>query len=86
MFDFADKVAFVTGAGGGMGFRIACDLINHGARVMMFDIKPRPGEIPGSSEQSFYLQGDLTDEPAVAVRASGLVCQRSCIGDSLGPG
>ncbi len=66
MLDFADKVAFVTGAGGGMGFRIACDLINHGARVMMFDIKPRPGEIPGSSEQSFYLQGDLTDEPAVA--------------------
>lgn len=65
MLDFADKVAFVTGAGGGMGFRIACDLINHGTRVMMFDIKPRPGEIPGSSEQSFYLQGDLTDEPAV---------------------
>jgi len=66
MQDFAEKVAFVTGAGGGMGFRIASDLINSGARVLMFDIKPRPEEIPGSSEQSLYVQADLTDEPAVA--------------------
>jgi NAD(P)-dependent dehydrogenase (short-subunit alcohol dehydrogenase family) len=67
MQDFAGKVAFVTGAGGGMGFRIASDLINAGARVLMFDIKPRPREMPGSSEQSLYIQADLTDEPAVAV-------------------
>jgi 3-oxoacyl-[acyl-carrier protein] reductase len=66
MQDFSGKVAFVTGAGGGMGFRIASDLINAGARVFMFDIKSRPGEIPGSSEQSLYLQADLTDEAAVA--------------------
>jgi len=32
----------------------------------MFDIKPRPDEIPGSAEQSLYVQADLTDEPAVA--------------------
>jgi NAD(P)-dependent dehydrogenase (short-subunit alcohol dehydrogenase family) len=67
MQNFAGKVAFVTGAGGGMGFRIASDLINAGARVLMFDIKPRPREMPGSSEQSLYIQADLTDEPAVAV-------------------
>jgi len=66
MQDFAEKVAFVTGAGGGMGYRIASDLINAGARVLMFDIKPRPDEFPGSSEQSLYVQADLTDEPAVA--------------------
>ena len=66
MLNFAGKVAFVTGAGGGMGFRIASDLINAGARVLMFDIKPRPKEIPGSLEQSLYVQADLTDESAVA--------------------
>jgi 3-oxoacyl-[acyl-carrier protein] reductase len=66
MLNFAEKVAFVTGAGGGMGLRIATDLINAGARVLMFDIKPMPEEIPGSSQQSLYVQADLTDEPAVA--------------------
>ncbi|MFA9419408.1 MAG: SDR family NAD(P)-dependent oxidoreductase [Gammaproteobacteria bacterium] len=66
MLDFAEKVAFVTGAGGGMGFRIASDLINAGARVLMFDIKPRPDEIPGNPEQSLYVQADLTVESAVA--------------------
>ena len=66
MLDFAGKAAFVTGAGGGMGFRIASDLINAGARVLMFDIKPKPDETPGSAEQSLYVQADLTDEPAVA--------------------
>jgi NAD(P)-dependent dehydrogenase (short-subunit alcohol dehydrogenase family) len=66
MLNFTEKVAFVTGAGGGMGFRIASDLINAGARVLMLDIKPRPEDIPGSPEQSHYLQADLTDEPAVA--------------------
>ena len=66
MLNFADKVAFVTGAGGGMGFRIASDLINAGASVLMFDIKPMPEGIPGSSEKSFYVQADLTDESAVA--------------------
>jgi len=66
MLDFAEKVAFVTGAGGGMGFRIASDLINAGARVLMFDIKPRPEKIPGNPEQSLYHQADLTDESAVA--------------------
>ena len=66
MLDFAEKVAFVTGAGGGMGFRIASDLINAGARVLMFDIKPRPDDIPGNPEQALYVQADLTDAPSVA--------------------
>ena len=66
MQNIANKVAFVTGAGGGMGFRIACDLINAGAGVLMLDIKPRPDEIPGSPEQSLYVQADLTDEATVA--------------------
>lgn len=66
MQSFVDKVAFVTGAGGGMGYRIACDLIDAGARVLMLDIKPKPGDIPGNTEQSLFVQADLTDEAAVA--------------------
>ena len=63
---FRGKVAFVTGAGGGMGLRIACDLIDGGARVLMIDIKPQPEEIAGAADQSIYVQADLTDESAVA--------------------
>ena len=66
MQEFVDKTAVVTGAGGGMGYRIACDLLLRGARVLMFDIKPPPAEVPGDSAQSIYVQGDLTDEAAVA--------------------
>ncbi len=66
MNDFSGKVAFVTGAGGGVGFRIASDLLNAGSSVLMFDIKPKPGNIPGSPDQSYYVQGDLTDEHDVA--------------------
>ena len=66
MSNFSGKVAFVTGAGGGMGFQIASDLINAGASVLMLDIKPEPEDIPGNSAQSYYVQADLTDEPAVA--------------------
>ncbi len=66
MTDFTSKTACVTGAGGGMGYCIACDLINAGANVLMIDIKPKPEGIPGSPDQSFYVQADLTDESVVA--------------------
>jgi 3-oxoacyl-[acyl-carrier protein] reductase len=66
MQDFAGKVALVTGAGGGMGLQIASDLIDAGASVLMLDIKPRPAEIPGDSDQLFYAQVDLTDASSVA--------------------
>ncbi len=62
---FTGKVAFVTGAGGGMGLRISCDLIDAGARVLMLDVKPKPGQIAGDASQSIYVQADLTDEVAV---------------------
>jgi NAD(P)-dependent dehydrogenase (short-subunit alcohol dehydrogenase family) len=63
---FTEKVAFVTGAGGGMGLRIACDLINGGARVLAMDSKPQPEELIFAADQSIYVQADLTDESAVA--------------------
>jgi len=67
-FDFNKKVAFVTGAGGGMGLNIARDLLAVGARVTMFDAKPAPEGLDAgpTSESARYVQGDLTDEPAVA--------------------
>ena len=66
MQEFDQKVAFVTGAGGGMGYRVACDLLAAGAKVLMFDLKPQPETIPRDSDQSIYVQGDLTDEAEVA--------------------
>ncbi len=61
--DFAEKSAFVTGAGGGMGLNIARDLLAAGAHVTCFDLKPRPAEL---AEAAHYVQGDLTDAALVA--------------------
>jgi len=72
---FTEKVAFVTGAGGGMGLRISCDLMNAGARVLMLDIKPRPGKIAADSDRSIYVRADLTDESAVAAAVEKAVEQ-----------
>ncbi len=66
MQEFADKVAVVTGAGGGMGLQISRDLIAGGASVLMIDVKPRPEAIAGESERFLYVEADLTDETAVA--------------------
>ena len=62
--EFAGKVAFVAGAGGGMGFGIAQALLARGARVAMADLKPVPSE-PAAGDRQLYLQGDLTDEAFV---------------------
>ena len=64
--NFAGKVAFVTGAGGGMGFKIAHDLISQGAHVLMFDIKSKPESVSQFGDQCRFVQGDLTDDRAVA--------------------
>ena len=47
--DFTGRTAFVTGAGGGMGFRIAHDLVAAGCRVTALDIKPNPGGFPAGA-------------------------------------
>lgn len=64
--NFAGKVAFVTGAGGGMGFKIAHDLISSGAKVLMFDIKSKPEGVFEFGDRCRYVQGDLTEDSAVA--------------------
>ena len=70
---FVNKVAFVTGAGGGIGYQISCDLVYEGARVVMFDIKPQPEKMPGTADTVIYVQGDLTidgDVSSAAQRAA----------------
>lgn len=64
--EFDGRVAFVTGSGGGIGLRIARDLLEAGARVAMLDVKPEPEGLPGAARDSLYIEADLTDEAAVA--------------------
>jgi heterotetrameric sarcosine oxidase gamma subunit len=64
--NFTGKVAFVTGAGGGMGLKIAHDLISKGAKVLMFDIKSKPEGVSEFGDRCRYVQGDLTKDSAVA--------------------
>jgi NAD(P)-dependent dehydrogenase (short-subunit alcohol dehydrogenase family) len=58
---FEGKVAYVAGAGG-MGLRIAQDLIQAGAHVALADVKPAPGELPSGPGGNDYFEGDLTDD------------------------
>lgn len=60
-FDFRDRVAVVTGAGGGIGLAIARRIFAAGGAVLMIDIKPRPEGIT-DGPRCIYAQGDLTDE------------------------
>lgn len=62
---FEGKVAFVAGAGGGMGLNIANDLIAAGAMVALADIKDEPDGIAAGPERHSYHQGDLSDEAFV---------------------
>ncbi|MBT7506443.1 MAG: SDR family oxidoreductase [Rhodospirillales bacterium] len=62
---FQDKVAFVAGAGGGMGLAIANSLISAGCHVGMADVKPSPDDIIPGPGQSLYHEGNLTDDAFV---------------------
>ncbi len=60
-FDFSNRVAVVTGAGGGMGQQIANMILDAGGSAIMIDVKPEPDDLFGTPEQRLYAQGDLTD-------------------------
>jgi NAD(P)-dependent dehydrogenase (short-subunit alcohol dehydrogenase family) len=60
---FDGRNAIVTGAGGGMGLRIAADLIAAGATVTALDVKPRPAQL--AQPTCCYEQLDVTDRDAV---------------------
>jgi NAD(P)-dependent dehydrogenase (short-subunit alcohol dehydrogenase family) len=64
---FKDRVAFVTGAGGGMGSRIAADLTRAGARVFAVDVKDPPELSPGGPAGDYTRwRFDVTEEAQVA--------------------
>jgi len=59
-YDFRNKAAVVTGAGGGMGEAIALALAQAGAAVTAIDVKPCPESLK-KSDAVHYAQGDLRD-------------------------
>lgn len=69
-FDFSNKAAVVTGAGGGMGLEISKQILKAGGSVLMIDVKARPSDLE-ESERVIYAQGDLTDVEFVNACVSG---------------
>ena len=59
----ADKVALVTGAGGGIGMACARGLLADGANVTALDVKPIPDEVTGAgeAESCLALTVDVSD-------------------------
>ncbi|MDA9975800.1 SDR family oxidoreductase [Alphaproteobacteria bacterium] len=74
---FGNKVAFVAGAGGGMGLTIANRLIESDCNVVMADLKAEPADIAGGPGGHVYFEGDLSEQTFVkdsveaAVKAFG---------------
>ncbi|MBN9246051.1 MAG: SDR family oxidoreductase [Hyphomicrobium sp.] len=62
--EFDGKIAFVSGAGGGIGLAIASDLLEQGACVFAFDLKAEPDALQGHPRARF-VQGDLRDSAQV---------------------
>lgn len=62
---FADRLAVIAGGGGGMGLRVALDLLEAGARVMVMDLKEAPAELGDHGDRALYRQGDVSDEAFV---------------------
>ena len=63
-FDFSNRAAVVTGAGGGMGLEIARRFHASGGAVLMIDVKEKPEGVE-EGERLVYARGDLTDESFV---------------------
>ena len=60
-YDFSDRVAIITGAGGGMGLEVANRVLDAGGSTIMIDVKAQPGDLRGDDSHRYYAQGDLTD-------------------------
>lgn len=60
-YDFSNRAAIVTGAGGGMGEAIALALVKAGAAVTAIDVKPCPDSLKAAGSLIAYAQGDLRE-------------------------
>lgn len=70
MRGITDKVALVTGAGGGIGRSVAIRLAAEGAKVAVVDVKVEGGNetvklIKDAGGEAFYMNVDISDEAAV---------------------
>lgn len=63
--DFSGTHAFVSGAGGGIGHEIVCQLVHAGANVIAFDLKNDPGTFPDGPGSVSYVRGDIRDHDAL---------------------
>lgn len=63
-FDFTNRAAVVTGAGGGMGLEIARGIHESGGSVLMIDVKERPQGLQEGA-RLVYARGDLADKAFV---------------------
>jgi NAD(P)-dependent dehydrogenase (short-subunit alcohol dehydrogenase family) len=64
LFDVRNRVVVVTGGAGQLGRQFTTTLLNHGARVCVFDIHPPlPGDDPSLTLKT--LKVDITDRDAV---------------------
>lgn len=63
-FDLTEKNAFITGAAGGLGWSTARRLIDHGARVVVTDI--RHTEAIDKLPEASFVECDVSDEQQVA--------------------
>jgi NAD(P)-dependent dehydrogenase (short-subunit alcohol dehydrogenase family) len=72
IFGLKDEIAFVTGAGSGIGQGIAIGLAEAGADVALFDLGPGQGldatakAIADKGRQSIRIAGDVSDAEALA--------------------
>jgi NAD(P)-dependent dehydrogenase (short-subunit alcohol dehydrogenase family) len=70
LFDLSDRVAVVTGAGGGLGTAICAGLAAHGADVGLIDIEPTTlrasaDGVERAGRRALVLETDASDEGAV---------------------
>ena len=85
LFDLGGEIAFVTGAGSGIGQAIAAGLAEAGADVALFDLgrqaaglEETRGLVAGHGRRALVLTGDVT-------RAADLAAAMAAIARDLGP-